>query len=74
MPENKIVMTFKNSANKNTDMTISDTRPDVTDAEAVAAMDTILAANIFRPGGFDLVSKVDCKRVQITETDCFDAV
>lgn len=59
MPSYKIAMNFKNSGDKNTTMSISDARPDVTQAEAVAAMDTILATNIFKPGGFDLVSKVD---------------
>lgn len=72
MPSYKIVMNFKNSGDKNTTMSISDARPNVTQAEAVAAMDTILAANVFKPGGFDLVSKVDCKLVETTESDFYD--
>lgn len=73
MPSYKILMNFKNSGNKNTAMTISDARPTVTQAEAVAAMDAILTADIFRPSGFTLVSKVDCKLVETTESDFFDA-
>ncbi|WP_296560187.1 DUF2922 domain-containing protein [uncultured Acetobacterium sp.] len=73
MPEFKIVMTFKNSSAKNTNMTISDARPDVTEAEAVAAMDAILAADIFRPGGLALVTKQDCKLVETTQSDFYDA-
>ena len=72
MPSYKIVMNFKNSGGKNTTMSFSDARPDVTQAEAMAVMDTILAANVFKPSGFDLVSKVDCKKVDITETDFYD--
>jgi hypothetical protein len=66
-------MTFKNSSAKNTNMTISDARPDVTEAEAVAAMDAILAADIFRPGGLALVAKQDCKLVETTQSDFYDA-
>ncbi|KAF5068301.1 hypothetical protein DSECCO2_244610 [anaerobic digester metagenome] len=73
MPEFKIAMTFKNAMNKNTAMTIADARPDVTQAQAVAAMDAILAADIFRPGGIALVEKVDCKLVETTQSDFYDA-
>lgn len=73
MPDYKITMDFKNSGGKNTTMTIPDARPDVTQAEAVAAMDAILAANIFSPGGLDLVAKADCKLVETTQSDFFDA-
>lgn len=51
MPSYKIVMNFKNSGGKNTTMSFSDARPDVTQAEAMAVMDTILAANVFQPDG-----------------------
>jgi diphthamide biosynthesis methyltransferase len=72
MQEYKVVMVFKNSENKNHTMQFVDIRPDVTQAEANAAMDTILASNVFRPGGFNLVAKVDCKKLDITETDFYD--
>ena len=72
MPSYKIVMNFKNSGDKNTSMTISDARPEVTQVEAVAAMDAILTADIFRPSGLSLVSKVDCKLVETTESDFYD--
>lgn len=65
-------MSFKNSGDKNTIMSISEARPDVTQAEAVAAMDAILAADIFRPNGFTLLTKADCKLVETTESDFFD--
>lgn len=73
MPEYKIMMTFKNAMNKNTALTIAEARPNVTQAEAVAAMDAILAADIFRPQGLALTQKVDCKLVATTESDFYDA-
>jgi len=72
MPSYKITMNFKNSADKNTILTIPDARPTVTQAEAIAAMDAILTADIFRPDGLTLVSKVDCKLVETTESDFYD--
>lgn len=72
MASYKVVMSFKNSGDKNTIMTISDAKPAVTQAEAVAAMDAILAADIFRPNGLTLLSKADCKLVETTESDFFD--
>ncbi|MGV8907117.1 MAG: DUF2922 domain-containing protein [Acetobacterium sp.] len=74
MASYKIVMNFKNSGDKNTTMTISEARSDVTQPEAVAAMDAILAADIFRPSGFTLLSKVDCKLVETTESDFYDVI
>lgn len=72
MQTQKIVMTFKDAMNKNTTMTITDARPDVTQAEVLAVMDTILSANIFQHGGYDLVAKVDCKKLDVTETDFYN--
>ncbi|KNZ40600.1 MULTISPECIES: DUF2922 domain-containing protein [Acetobacterium] len=72
MPDYKLVMVFKNSEDKSTTMTISEADPTVTQANAVAAMDAILAANIFQPNGLTLVSKVDCKLVATTESDFYD--
>lgn len=72
MPSFKIVMNFKNSGDKNTSMTIPDARPTVTQVEAVAAMDAILAADIFLSNGLSLLSKVDCKLVETTESDFYD--
>lgn len=73
MPEFKLVMTFKNAMNKNTAMTIPDARPDLTQAEAVAAMDTLLGADVFRPDNIALVEKVDCKLVETTQSDFYNA-
>lgn len=55
-------MSFKNSGDKNTIMSISEARPDVTQQKR-SNMDAILAADIFRPNGFTLLTKADCKLV-----------
>jgi Protein of unknown function (DUF2922). len=68
----KIVMNFKNDVGKNVTMTVADAKPTVTQAEAVAAMDAILAADIFRPDNIALSSKLDCKLVETTVSDFYD--
>ncbi|WP_373484080.1 DUF2922 domain-containing protein [Acetobacterium sp.] len=46
MAEFKLAMVFKNAVDKNVSMTIPDVKPTVTQAEAVALMDTILTTGI----------------------------
>lgn len=69
----KIVMNFKNTDGRNVTMTVPDAKPTVTQAVAMAAMDAILAADVFRPDNFALTTKVDCKLVETTSTDFYDA-
>jgi hypothetical protein len=72
MAEFKLAMVFKNAVDKNVSMTIPDVKPTVTQAEAVALMDTILTTGIFTPNNIELVSKVDCKMVETTTSDFYD--
>lgn len=72
MAEFKLAMVFKNAVDKNVSMTIPDVKPTVTQAEAVALMDTILTTGIFTPNNIELVSKVDCKLVETTTSDFYD--
>lgn len=72
MAEFKLAMVFKNAVDKNVSMTIPDVKPTVTQAEAVALMDTILTAGIFTPNNLELVSKVDCKMVETTTSDFYN--
>lgn len=69
----KIVMNFRNTLGKNVTMSISDAKPTVTQAEAMAAMDAILAADVFRPNNLAMETKVDCKLVETTVSDFYDA-
>ena len=73
MAEFKLAMVFKNALDKNVSMTIPDVKPTVTQAEAVALMDTILTTGIFTPDNIALVSKVDCKMVETTTSDFYNA-
>lgn len=73
MAEFKLAMVFKNAVDKNVSMTIPDVKPTVTQAEAVALMDTILTVGIFTPDNIALVSKVDCKMVETTTSDFYNA-
>ncbi|MDD3307326.1 MAG: DUF2922 domain-containing protein [Acetobacterium sp.] len=72
MAEFKLAMVFKNAVDKNVSMTIPDVKPTVTQAEAVALMDTILTTGIFTPNHIELVSKVDCKMVETTTSDFYN--
>ncbi|TYC85622.1 DUF2922 domain-containing protein [Acetobacterium wieringae] len=72
MAEFKLAMVFKNAVDKNVSMTIPDVKPTVTQAEAVALMDTILTTGIFTPNNIAMVSKVDCKMVETTTSDFYN--
>ena len=72
MAEFKLVMVFKNAMDKNVSMTIPNIKPTVTQAEAVALMDTILTANVFAPDNSSLVAQVDCKMVETTTSDFYN--
>lgn len=72
MPEYKLVMVFNNSLDKKTTMTIAEAMPEITQVQAVALMDAIIAADLFRPQNATLVSKADCRLVATTESDFFD--
>lgn len=59
---------FRNQAGDSVTISVIDPRPDVTPAEAQAAMDTILAQNIFTSPGGDLVEKVEARVIERTYT------
>ena len=48
------------------------TRDDVTAAEIEAAMDLVIARNIFSSSGGDLVSKQDIRIIDSTTNDLYD--
>ena len=53
-----LVMTFKNAAGANTNISLKGIRANLTEVEINAAMDAILTKNAFYSTGGDLVSKV----------------
>ncbi len=50
-------MSFVNQAGTRTTISLDNPKDDLTQAEVVAAMDLIIAKNIFNTGGGDLVTK-----------------
>lgn len=65
-------MVFRNQAGKNVTISLDDPRADVTSAEIEAAMDLIIARNIFTSSGGDLVSKQDIRIIDSTTDDLYD--
>ena len=64
MAVKNLVMTFLNEEGARTSVTLPAARPDVTESEVSAAMDTIISKNVFYTNGGDLKSK---HAAQITE-------
>ena len=64
MADKSLVMTFLNSEGSRASITIAGVKDTVTETEVAAAMDVVIAANIFNSSGGDLVSK---HSAQITE-------
>ena len=71
--EVKLLMTFSTEGGRKVSLFITDPREDLTEAEIKAAMDLIVAKNIFAPNGEDLTTAVEAKIVQ-TETTEYDLV
>ncbi|WP_422486362.1 DUF2922 domain-containing protein [Gudongella sp. DL1XJH-153] len=66
MVTTKLEMDFLDDQNKNYRISISEPRADLTDMEAIAAMDSLLAAGVFQSRNGDLVGKVGARIVTTT--------
>ncbi|MFL0267912.1 DUF2922 domain-containing protein [Candidatus Clostridium radicumherbarum] len=64
MAEKSLVMTFLNELGSRASITLAGVRDDITQNEVSAAMDVIIAKNIFKSSGGNLVTK---HSAQITE-------
>lgn len=64
-------MVFRNQAGKNVTVTLDNPRDDLTAAEIEAAMDLVIARNVFTSSGGDLVSKQDIRVIDSTTNDLF---
>ena len=69
MPEIKATMVFKRGDGKNSTLSVADADATVTQAEMNAAMDLILAKNVFAPEDSDFLSKVSGKLISTTTQD-----
>ena len=67
----KLIMTFKTILGRNVSLTVDEPREDIEEAEIIAAMNEILAADVFRPYASELKELVSAKIV-VTDQDKFD--
>jgi len=65
-------MVFKNENGSNFTISLDNPRDNVTPAEIEAAMDTIIAKNVFLTGGGALVARQDIKIIDQTVNDLYD--
>ncbi|MDD4334160.1 MAG: DUF2922 domain-containing protein [Desulfotomaculaceae bacterium] len=65
-------MVFKSQTGRNVTITLDNPRNDLTGTEIEAAMELIIARNIFNSSGGDLVSKQDIKIIDTTTDDLYD--
>lgn len=65
-------MVFRNQAGRNVTISLDNPRADLTAAEIEAAMDLVIARNIFTSTGGDLVSKQDIRLIDSTTEDLYD--
>jgi hypothetical protein len=71
MADKTLVMTFLNEMGAKANVSIAGVRDDLTEAEVAAAMDVIIAQNIFSTSGGDLKTK---NAAQITERSVAELV
>ena len=69
----RLVMTFKTDGDRKVSLVVDDPREDISESEIKAAMDLVIAKNIFAPNGDDIVQSVDAK-VVVTDTTPYDLV
>lgn len=58
-----LVMTFKNEGGKNVNLSLRGIKETLTEADIKAAMDTIIARDLFISSGGKLIEKVDAQVV-----------
>ena len=69
----RLVMTFKTDGDRKVSLVVDDPREDISESEIKAAMDLVIAKNIFAPNGDDIVQAVDAK-VVVTDTTPYNFV
>ena len=69
--EKELELKFKNASGKNRTLTVKDPKDGLTKEEVDAAMNAIVAANVFTSTGGDLVEAVE-GRVRTTTLDVID--
>lgn len=64
-------MSFKNEGGNTVSISLDNPKAGLTGAEVEAAMDLIIAKNIFTSSGGDLATKSDAKIIDTTVTDLY---
>lgn len=64
-----LVMNFLNEEGKKISIRVNNVKEDITEVEAKAAMDAIIAKNIFASSGGDLKSKDSAQLIDKTTSD-----
>lgn len=65
-------MVFRNQSGSNVTISLNNPRADVTSAEIEAAMELVIAKNVFTSAGGDLVSKQDIRLIGTTTDDLYN--
>ena len=65
----RLLMTFKTTSDKSISISVDNPRDNITEAEIKTAMTTILAKDIFKPGGESLATLVEAKIVETATTE-----
>jgi hypothetical protein len=65
-------LTFNTTGSKSFALTVTDPREDLTKVEIEAAMDTVIARNIFLTASGELTGKKDIRIVGTTTNDMYD--
>lgn len=65
-------MTFRNQAGNNVTISLDNPRDNLTAAEVEAAMDLIIARNIFTSSGGDLTDKQDIRVIDTSVNDLYN--
>lgn len=65
----RLLMSFRNADGNRVSLSVDDPRDNITDEEVKAAMQTVLAQDIFDSNGGNLVEIVDATIVETTKTD-----
>ncbi len=67
----RLVMSFLTADDKRVSLSVDDPSEAITEAQIKAAMDLVIARNIFAPNGADIVSAIEAK-VVVTDTTEYD--
>ncbi|MZP31050.1 DUF2922 family protein [Heliobacterium undosum] len=65
-------LVFTNQLGREVVLRVKDPKADLTPAQVTAAMDTIIASNVFTTAGGDLVNKKDVRLVSSNVTDLWN--